>query len=156
MPRLIWVYVRPTCHKVRFLTLWLKFFSFYAPNFKEVGGAYCFWVVRPSVRSSRFLMHSITLELWMLLFFKILIWIPHEKIAHTCIFFFFFFFFFFFCVCLFVCLFFVVVFFVLTGLCLFSELWPFEKIWMQSCQQNISKTIEARALKLGEKTGSDE
>ena len=23
--------------------------TFYAPNFKEVGGAYCFWVVRPSV-----------------------------------------------------------------------------------------------------------
>ena len=34
----------------------------YAPNFKEVGGAYCFWVVRPSVSPSRFLMHSITLE----------------------------------------------------------------------------------------------
>ena len=34
----------------------------YAPNFKEVGGAYCFWVVRPSVRPSRFLMHSITLK----------------------------------------------------------------------------------------------
>ena len=32
----------------------------------------------------------------------------------------------------------------------FSELWPFEKIWIQSCQQNISKTIEARALKLDE------
>ena len=29
-------------------------------------------------------------------------------------------------------------------------LWPFEKIWMNSCQQNISKAIEARALKLGE------
>ena len=26
------------------------------------GGAYCFCVVSPSVRSSRFLMHSITLE----------------------------------------------------------------------------------------------
>ena len=24
----------------------------YAPNFKEVGGAYCFWVVRPSVPPS--------------------------------------------------------------------------------------------------------
>ena len=40
--------------------------SNYAPNFKEVGGAYCFWVVRPfvcpSVRSSHFLMHSITLK----------------------------------------------------------------------------------------------
>ena len=34
------------------------------------------------------------------------------------------------------------------GLCPFPELWPFEKIRMQSCQQNISKTIKARALKL--------
>ena len=25
---------------------------YYAPNFKEVGGAYCFWVVRPSVLPS--------------------------------------------------------------------------------------------------------
>ena len=25
---------------------------FYAPNFEEVGGAYCFWGVRPSVRPS--------------------------------------------------------------------------------------------------------
>ena len=56
---------------------------------------------------------------------KFLIWIPHEKIAETCFFF-------------------------LTGLCPFSELWPFEKIWIQSCQQNISKPIEARALKLDE------
>ena len=53
---------------------------FYAPNFKEVGGAYCYWVVRPSVRpsvhpsvrSSYFLMHSITLEPWMLLFWNFL------------------------------------------------------------------------------------
>ena len=45
---------------------------YYAPNFKEVGGAYCFWVVRPSVSSSCFLMHSITLELWMLLFWNLL------------------------------------------------------------------------------------
>ena len=45
--------------------------SFYAPNFKEVGGAYCFWVVRPSVLPSfrpsvrpfvTLLMHSITLK----------------------------------------------------------------------------------------------
>ena len=48
------------------------------------------------------------------------------------------------------------IFFFLTGLRPFSELWPFEKIRMQSCQQNISKTIEARALKLDEYTGSDE
>ena len=25
---------------------------YYAPNFKEVGGAYCFWVVHPSIRLS--------------------------------------------------------------------------------------------------------
>ena len=56
---------------------------------------------------------------------KFHIWIPHEKIADT-------------------------YFFFLTGLCPFSELWPFEKIWMQSFQQNISKTIKARALKLDE------
>ena len=61
---------------------------------------------------------------------KFFIWIPHEKIADTVFF--------------------------LTGLCPFSELLPFEKIWMQSCQQNISTTIEARALKLDECTGSDE
>ena len=52
--------------------------AYYAPNFKEVGGAYCFLVVclsvrlsfrpffhpsvLPSVHSSRFLMHSITLK----------------------------------------------------------------------------------------------
>ena len=45
--------------------------------------------------------------------------------------------------------------FFLTGLCPFSELWPFEKIGMQSCQQSISKTIEARALKLDDYTGND-
>ena len=78
----------------------------YAPNFKEVGGAYCFWVVRPS--SVRFL-YGFMKKLLTRNFF-------------------------------------------LTGLSPFSELWPFEKIWMQSCQQNISKTIEAeaRALKLDE------
>ena len=41
-------------------------------------------------------------------------------------------------------------FFFLTGLCPFSVLWPFEEIWMQSCQQNISRTVEPRALKLDE------
>ena len=41
-------------------------------------------------------------------------------------------------------------FFFLSGLCPFPELWPFEKIWMNSCQQNISKAFEARALKPGE------
>ena len=31
----------------------------------------------------------------------------------------------------------------------FSELWSFEKIRMKACQQNVSKNIEARALKPG-------
>ena len=100
----------------------------YAPNFKESGEAYCFWVVRPSVRPSvrPFVtlfdaLHNFrTVNATVL---KFLIWIPHGKIPDM-------------------------YFFFLTGSCPFSELWPFEKIWMQSCQQNISKTIEARALKL--------
>ena len=58
--------------------------SGYTPNFKEVGGAYCFWVVCPSVRPSflpsahwsvhlsHFLMHSIIWERWMLLFWNFL------------------------------------------------------------------------------------
>ena len=74
--------------------------------------------------SADFLMHSISFEQCMLLL-KFHIWIPHGKIADT-------------------------YFFFLTGLCLFPELWPFEKIWMKSCQQNISKTIEVGALKFEE------
>ena len=57
--------------------------------------------VHPSVRWSRFLMYSITLEPCMLLFWKLLIWVPHEKIADT--------------------------YFFLTGLCPFPELWLFQK-----------------------------
>ena len=49
-------------------------FSYYAPNFEEVGGAYCFWdvcacvrvCVRPCVRPLHFLVHSITSEPCML------------------------------------------------------------------------------------------
>ena len=55
---------------------------------------------------------------------KFHVWIPLEKIADT--------------------------FFFPSGLCPFPELWPVEEIWMESCQQNISKTIEARALKFKE------
>ena len=50
----------------------------------------------------------------------------------------------------------VIYFFPPSGLCYFPELWPFEKIWMKSCQQNISKLIEATALKPGELIGIDE
>ena len=56
---------------------------------------------------------------------KFHIWISHEKRADT-------------------------YFFILSRLCPFPELWPFEKIWMKSCQQNILKTIKARALIPGE------
>ena len=42
-----------------------------------------------------------------------------------------------------------------SGLCSFPELWPFEEIWRESCQQNISKTIEARAFKFKEWIGSN-
>ena len=41
-------------------------------------------------------------------------------------------------------------FFSSAGLCPFPELLPFENLWMQYCQQNISKTIKARALKVNE------
>ena len=34
----------------------------YAPNFKEVGGPYCFRVLRACIYSSRFLMHAISYE----------------------------------------------------------------------------------------------
>ena len=40
---------------------------YYAPNFENVGGAYCFWLVRPCVRpcvcpSVMFFMHAISYE----------------------------------------------------------------------------------------------
>ena len=38
----------------------------------------------------------------------------------------------------------------------FLELCPFEKIWTKSCQQDISKSIWARGLKLGQLIGDDE
>ena len=50
---------------------WKWIYSIYAPNFEEVGGAYCFWdicaSVLPSIRPSvTLLMHSITSEPCML------------------------------------------------------------------------------------------
>ena len=36
------------------------------------------------------------------------------------------------------------------------ELWPFVILGILSCQQNISKTVRARDLKLGELIGNDE
>ena len=47
-------------------------------------------------------------------------------------------------------------FFFFLGLSPFPELWPFEKIWMKSFEQNISKSIDARALKFEEYIGSNE
>ena len=60
---------------------------------------------------------------------KFHVWISHEKIADA--------------------------YFLPSGLCSFSELWPFEEIWIESCQQSISKTIEARAMEFKEEIGSD-
>ena len=60
---------------------------------------------------------------------KFHIWIPHEKIADTYFFFFF---------------------FSYQDYAPFLSYGPLKKIWMNSCQQNISKAIEAKALKPGE------
>ena len=46
--------------------------------------------------------------------------------------------------------------FFLSELSPFLELCPFEKIWTKSCQQDISKSIWARGLKLGQLIGDDE
>ena len=56
---------------------------------------------------------------------KFPIWIPHEKIADM-------------------------YFFSYQDYAPFPSYGPLKKIWMNSCQQNISKAIEARALKPGE------
>ena len=48
------------------------------------------------------------------------------------------------------------VFFYLSELSPFLELYPFEKIWTKSCQQDILKSIWARGLKLGQLIGDDE
>ena len=77
------------------------FNNFHAPNFKEVGGAFCFWGVRPSGGSSCFLMHSMTLEICMPLFWNFLFRFLLKSSWY--------------------------VFFSSTVLCPFPELWPFEK-----------------------------
>ena len=46
-------------------------------------------------------------------------------------------------------------FFFLSELSPFLELYLFEKIWMKFCQQDISKSIWARGLKLGQLIGDD-
>ena len=46
--------------------------------------------------------------------------------------------------------------FFLSELSPFLELCPFEKIGMKSCQQEISKSILAKGLKLGQLIGDDE
>ena len=73
---------------------------------------------------AHFLMSSINFELCMLGFFKFHLWIPHEKIADT--------------------------YFCLLGLFPFPDLCPFEKRMNELFQQNISKTVKARALKFKE------
>ena len=62
---------------------------------------------------------------------KFYVWIPHEKIADT-------------------------YFFSYQDYAPFLSYGPLKKIWMNSCQQNISKAIEARALKPSELIGIDE
>ena len=90
----------------------------YAPDYEEVGGAYCFRVVCPSVMLS---------DAWHILwtvharFFQISYMDSSWKKWLTRIFF-------------------------LSDLCPFLELCPFEKIRMKSCQQDISKSIWARGL----------
>ena len=61
---------------------------------------------------------------------KFYVWISHGKIAHPCFF--------------------------LSELSAFLELCPFEKIRMKSCQQDISKSVWARDLKLNQLIGDNE
>ena len=68
--------------------------------------------VHPSIHSSCFLMHSITLDMHATVL-KFLIWIPHEKIDDT-------------------------YFFFSAGLCPFSELLPFEKKYICNLVSKIS------------------
>ena len=109
--------------------VWVVFIivMFMPPSSKKLEGHITSGGVRPSVRLSRYFMHSITWEPCMLLFWNFLYdssW-KKKKIIKADTYFF----------------------FLPTGLCPFPELWLFEKIWIQSCQQNISKTIQARAMK---------
>ena len=150
------------------------FDPFDATNFEEVAGAYWFWVVCASIRSSK-TVHARVL--------KFHIWIPHGKIVEAHFF---------------SCLSYLPfwsyaplkkirtksdachilwtvharvlkfhiwilhiknnwpVFFYLSELSPFLELYPFEKIWTKSCQQDILKSIWARGLKLGQLIGDDE
>ena len=45
----LWCFV---VYSARRFVVCLTLCNFYAPNFEEAGGAYCFWVVRPSFRPS--------------------------------------------------------------------------------------------------------
>ena len=76
------------------LILWLRncwyICHYYAPNFEEVGGAYCFWevcaCVRPSVHASvryAFWWHSITSEPCMLGFWNFIYGVFMKKIIDT-------------------------------------------------------------------------
>ena len=99
----------------------------YAQNLQEVGVGYFFWGVRASVRPSTTLFDaSLNFRTMHASVLKFLKWIPHEKIAEN----------------------FILL--VLTGLCPFPEIWPFEKIWSKKRKKKKKNTIEARALNLDE------
>ena len=76
-------------------------------------------------------MHAISYEPCMVGFWNFIpgIWIPHEKIADPYAF--------------------------LVQVISLSGVMPFEKIRMESCQQDISKSIWARRLKLNQLIGDD-
>ena len=88
------------------------------PTSKNLKGKNCFRVVRPSARSSRFLMHVISYEPCMFRVLKFSIWIPHEIIAALYIF--------------------------LSGKCVLPELCPSKlKIGLKFCQQYLSYVLES-------------
>ena len=101
----------------------------YAPNFKEVGGAYCFRVLRLSVIPFvTLLMHAISCQPCMLGFWNFIYGFLMNKNSWP-------------------------IFFFLSEFCPFLELCSLKQIRIKSCQQEISKTIWARGLKLGQLIG---
>ena len=98
------------------------------PPTLEKWGAYCFWLVRPSVRP--FVRPSVQKK-FKARVLKFHIWIPHQKIAYP-------------------------YFFFLSELSPLAELCPFEGLKVQICNYDISKTITARSFKLGQLIEDDE